>query len=424
MQEGIYYRTKPTIGKSFCIVSLRAENPSKISEIGYTIGTIWNRLKKLKEGITADLDIDIKHRKVGNLTTLIAYGSRLFDLSGSKKERPTSFTEMWNFKDPDPTGGGDLLEGTGLCYSKKVLDNHLLRDHVLFQFIAENEFYTNRAAVEVWKEIYRQGKGNPSQLRISGLYQGFQREDKRNWLGFHDGVSNLKMHERPYVILINSRHLSSQDKWTTYGTYLAFIRISIDLERWEGATVKQQERIIGRHKLTGCPLIKLDIDGNPVKDSRCPVPGTTEIIDRGNEYFRDHPPYGITNESKILQHSHIGSTRPIDQIPFWDKKSLRIYRQGFEFLVPSKDPPNFDAGLNFVSFQNTPERLFRSLTYQQMIYQKGTLLPSIPKLDQFTSVLVAGIFFVPPIAQNEAFPGSQIFFNTSEMRQLLNYRKV
>ncbi len=29
--------TKPTIGNSFCIISLRAENPSKISEIGYTI---------------------------------------------------------------------------------------------------------------------------------------------------------------------------------------------------------------------------------------------------------------------------------------------------------------------------------------------------------------------------------------------------
>lgn len=421
MQEGIYYSTKPTIGNSFCILSLRAENPSKINEIGNTIDSVWNRLKKLKEGITADLDIDKKHRKIGNLTTLIAYGPHLFELSGSKRPRPLNFAERWIFKNPHPQGGGELLNGAGLCYSKNVVDNHLLGDHILIQFIADKEFYTNRAAVEVWKELYRQGKGNPSQLRITGLYQGFQRDDKRNWLGFHDGVSNLKMHERPHVILINSRNVDLQDKWTTYGTYLAFIRLSINMEMWETTTIKQQEKIIGRDKLTGCPLIKLDINGNSVKDSRCPVPGTTEIIDRGNEYFRDHPPYGITIDSKVLQHSHIGTIRPIDQIPLWDKKSLRIYRQGFEFLMPSKDSPNFVAGLNFVSFQNTPERLFRSLTYQHALsqhYQKHNVFASIPKLDQFTSVSVAGIFFVPPVVQNEPFPGSEIFFNASEMRHL------
>ncbi len=49
------------------------------------------------------------------------------------------------------------------------------------------------------------------------------------------------------------------------------------MELWEATTIKQQEKIIGRDRLTGCPLIRLDINGNPVKDSRCPVPGTTEI---------------------------------------------------------------------------------------------------------------------------------------------------
>jgi deferrochelatase/peroxidase EfeB len=206
IQEGIYFRAKPTIGNSFCIISLRADNPSKINEIGYAIGSIWNHLKKLKEGITADLDIDIKHRKVGNLTILVAYGSRLFEITGLKKVRPASFAGTWNFKEPNPKGGGYVIEGTDMRYSKEVIDNHLLHDHVLFQFIADNEFYTNRAAVEVWKELYKQEKkGNPSQMRITGLYQGFQRADKRNWLGFNDGVSNLKTHERPYVILINSR---------------------------------------------------------------------------------------------------------------------------------------------------------------------------------------------------------------------------
>jgi Dyp-type peroxidase family len=417
MQEGIYYRTKPTIGNSFCIISLRAENPSKISEIGYAIGTIWNRLKKLKEGITADLDIDIKHRKIGNLTILVAYGSHVFEIPGSKKVRPASFTGRWNFKEPNPKGAGQVLEGAEMWYSKEVLDNHLLRDHVLFQLIADNEFYTNRAAVEVWKELYRQGKkGNPSQLQITGLYQGFQRADKRNWLGFHDGVSNLKTQERPYVILINSRDLSTQDKWTTHGTYLAFIRFVLDLKKWEDTPIEQQEKIIGRHKLTGCPLVRLDERGRGIKDSRCPVPGTSEIVDPGNEYFRDHPPYGFTRETKLLQFSHIGSTRPIERIPLWDKRSLRIYRQGFEFLLASNTESGFVVGLNFISFQNTPERLFRALRYQNLISQKGNMNSPIATLEQFTSVLSAGIFLVPPVVQDEPFPGAEIFFDKKEIR--------
>ena len=286
VQDGIYFRAKPTIGNSSCIISLRAENASKINEIGYTIGKIWNRLKKLKEGIPADLDIDIKHRKIGNLTILIAYGSDLFDIPDSKKVRPASFAGRWNFKEPNPKGGGLLLEGSEICYSKEVFNNHLLRDHVLFQFIADNEFYTSRAAVEVWKELYREGKkGNDSQLRITGLYQGFQRADKRNWLGFHDGVANLKTNERPYVIFMNSRDLNTQDKWITNGTYLAFIRFVLNIKKWEDTPIERQEKIIGRHKLTGCPLVRLDERGRGIKDTRCPVPGTSEIINPGNEYF-------------------------------------------------------------------------------------------------------------------------------------------
>lgn len=419
LQEGIYLSTKNPIGNSFCIMSLRADDATQIREIGGAVRLIWSNLVKLKKGIIADLDIDSKHRKSGNLTVLLAYGYDLFKISGSQKEIPASFDNNWNFKPPDSGGGGVVLDGANLTYSTKTFSNHLLSDHVLFQFIAENEFFTNRAAIEVWKELRKIGKNRGSTpLRMSGLYTGFQRADHRNWLGFHDGVSNLKSHERSQVISIGSRYLTPKDRWTLNGTYLAFMRIEFNFEKWEDTSLTEQEILVGRDKLTGCPLIGVDKNGKPVKDNRCPIPGTSEVIDHGNEYFREHPPYGIGTQDKTLKYSHIGRTRPIDQVPIWDKKSLRIYRQGFEYLSSSTEHPGLDVGLNFVSFQNTPERLYRALTYQHTGFQKNLMSTSPPNLDRFMSVLAAGVFFVPPKIQGEPFPGSGIFFNDAELKNL------
>ena len=206
-------------------------------------------------------------------------------------------------------------------------------------------------AIDVWKELRTHERYNGhTPLRITGLYNGFQREDQRNWLGFHDGVSNLKPNERPQVIFINQRHLHPYDKWSINGSYFAFMRIAVNLETWEDVPLYSQEIIIGRDKQTGCPLIGVNKNGKPLKDSRCPIPGTSEVIDHGNEYFRNHPPYSHRPDAKILQQSHIGRTNPKHQIPVGDNRSLRIYRQGFEFQKMSEVSPGFVAGLNFVSF--------------------------------------------------------------------------
>ncbi len=220
----------------------------------------------------SDLNTDKNHLKSGNLSVLVGCGSHLFDIPGLRKRRPASFSDIRNFNTPSRSGGGPIFDGANLMYSTTVFQNHMLNDHIIFQFIADNEFYINRAVVEVWRELHRLEKNiGSSSLRVTGLYTGSRRADHRNWLGFHDGVSNLKKSERPHVIPISSRFLSSQDKWTQNGTYLAFIRIIIDLERWIETSVEKQEILIGRDKLTGCPLIRVDINGKPVKDSRCPV---------------------------------------------------------------------------------------------------------------------------------------------------------
>jgi deferrochelatase/peroxidase EfeB len=384
------------------------------------MSVLWKHIEHLKKGIIFDLNIDVKHRKNGNLTVLVGYGGNLFETPGLQKEKPTSFAEF-NFRPPKSGGGGNIIDGSGMTYSSKVFDNHLLSDHILFQFIADSDFYTNRAAVEIWKVLHRLEKSTGKKLlRITGLYTGFQRPDRRNWLGFHDGVSNLTSRERPQVIYINPRDLNSKDSWTQNGTYLAFMRIALDIEEWENTSVQEQELLIGREKLTGCPLIGVDKNGKPKKDFSCPVSGTTEVIDPGNEKFRERPTYGMILRDKVLYHSHIARIKPVDRLPIWDKKSLRIFRQGFEFLAKSDDYIGFTPGLNFVSFQNTPERFFGALTYQQTVLQKSNDSSDSKSLDGYMSVLAAGIFFVPPKIRHVPFPGAQIFFNDSELRKLSN----
>jgi deferrochelatase/peroxidase EfeB len=417
IQEGIYYRSKPSIGDSFCVLSLKADQNLGINQIGFGIGKIWNQLLKLKEGITRDLDVHPNHSKSGSLTILIGYGPRSFELAGSQKLKPSGFSDSWNFKPPNLEGGGSLLEGIDLSYAKQVYDNHLLLDHVVFQFIADSEFYTTRAASTVWKELRKLTETlGIRPFRITGIYTGFQRPDRRNWLGFHDGVSNLKSQERSQVISISARNLNLQERWTLNGTYLTFMRIYIDLEKWDDTPVREQEIIIGRDKITGCPLIGIDDRGHPIKDPRCPVHGTSEVIDSGNEHFRSHPPYWNNTPNRRLQGSHIERNRSADKFPVGDRRSSRIFRQGFEFLEISKYIDGFTVGLNFVSFQNSPERLFKTLTYPSEIPYKNSRPRPFNSLEQFLSVSAAGTFFIPPVVSGEPFPGAQIFFSNSEMR--------
>ena len=51
--------------------------------------------------------------------------------------------------------------------------------------------------------------------------------------------------------------------------------------------MRTQELIIGRKKLTGCPIIGVSQSGDPIGDIGCPKVGTTEVIEKGNEVFRE-----------------------------------------------------------------------------------------------------------------------------------------
>lgn len=422
LQRGIYFDAKSQIGDSFGILFLRIVNQLQPVETGEAIFRLWKMYQDLERGVEDDLrGIHPKHRHTGNLTVLIGYGPSIFHkIKGLKYSEPTDFKEF-TFSPPRKAGGGPILRNSQLEYASDICKNHALKEDIVIQFISESQMSTFRAIVETWKHLrnWQENSQDKEYLRFSRFYTGFNRPDRRSWLGFHDGLSNIKPDERSDAIVIDKSSISSsRDKWTIGGTYQAFMRILFDLDRWRKTDVRLQQIIIGRHKLTGCPLIGIDANGNPIRDDNCPVAGTSEVLEKGNERFREHPKYGsqknlpMNISDHILTRSHIGRSHPVTSYPLRSRGSLRIFRQGFEFLEALDQPPYLRVGLNFVSFQNTTRKLIKLLSspYSPAKTFFSSKFSDIPSLNNFQSIQAAGVFIIPAVNNRKSFPGSSLFF--------------
>jgi Dyp-type peroxidase family len=431
LQKGIYYREEHPLLKpgvilqnqkllrndSFAILFLRVAEGFRASHVGKSLQKLWKMYESLQKGNMGDLP---NHRvPTGKLSVLIGYGPNIFTLPDVRKKLPNDLKDS-QFLPPGKVGGGPILNGSGIKYANDVHQNLGTSEHIAVQFISNTQLATFRAVVETWKHL-RYNNIEKEPLHFTGFYTGFQRDDGRSWLGFHDGVSNMKSDkERLDAIAINklSNNLKPKDFWTSYGTYLAFLRIEIDLDVWQKIQRKHQELIVGRDKLTGCPLVGVDKRGIPIKKEGHP---TKLGIDA--EDLRDHTDFfkkpdvsnkvkamlDVNTTFKILNQSHIGRTRHIDGISSKEATSRRIFRQGFEFLEPLHSPVKpFRAGLNFVSFQNDPGRLFFILTDPNWMGNAnfGGDPDNNQGMDKFLSVLAAGVFFVP--ALEKPFPGASI----------------
>jgi deferrochelatase/peroxidase EfeB len=218
-----------------------------------------------------------------------------------------------------------------------------------------------------------------------------------------------------------NNNLLRRDYWTKNGTYLAYLRIEIDIDLWNSIARKQQELIIGRDKLKGSPLVGVDKNGNPVSNDACPSAYEVKGFDTR---FHEHPDYLRESElpkkiraildmqasPEILNESHIGRTRHIDKINSKYRVSRRIFRQGYEFLESPYDDPSksLRVGQNFISYQNDPSRLFFILTHPD--WMGNTNFGGRTKnnrMNKLLSVLAAGVFFVPPM--EKPFPGVSLF---------------
>jgi Dyp-type peroxidase family len=416
LQDGIFYNKNQRAGNSFAVIFLRVSKASTADQLGTLLKELWYMYEELKKGIQSDLkEINEKRRYSGNLEVLIGYSARVFSVKGCRRQMPVGLEDEI-FNEPFAGGGGPIVKDSSILYANDIRMNHVASEHILLQFIGDDTLTVTRAIVETWKLLSTfRDKDNDFILSISKCYEGFQRNDGRSWLGFHDGVSNIPSRERLKTISISHQGLFSNDLWTANGTYLCFMRIVIDLCKWQRVEKEVQELIIGRDKISGCPVIGKDMKGKPIKAPNCPIKGTFEVIEPGNEMFRDYQPsvnsYQLSSSNADLKFSHIARAK-IPNRPY-QLNNPKVYRQGFEFFESIDSFPGFNVGLNFISYQNTTSNLFKIL--QEGFSRNYPSEKEFKSFEDYFTVSAAGIFLVPPKEHNELFPGMSIFLDINKI---------
>ena len=64
-----------------------------------------------------------------------------------------------------------------------------LSEDIAIQCIGHGQCKVASAVAETWRHA-TSGSGS-QEIRLSRFYTGFHRADRRNWLGFHEGISNM-----------------------------------------------------------------------------------------------------------------------------------------------------------------------------------------------------------------------------------------
>lgn len=399
---------------SFAILFLKVREGFSVEQVYFALKKMWQMYDLLKKGVL----FEIPNCRVpsGGVTVLMGYGPEIFKLPKIRKKIPRDF-EGKQFL--PAVSGNPILNGSCIKYSTRC-ENVGTSEDIVIQLISQTQLSTYRAIVETWYQL-RDRDNDLDCLGLTKFYTGFQRDDGRSWLGFHDEVSNMKdVKERKHAISIDRRPnmLKPEDFWTENGTYMAFLRTEINLDIWRRIARKEQELIVGRDKNTGSPIVGIDRKNNPIPVQNCQIPIPGDYYD---PKFHDHPDYfktpslfnmvnvkDIIRSREILSQSHIGRVRHISNVSSKDPTSRRIYRQGFEFIeyLRYKKKP-FRIGQNFICFQNDPNRLFFILTDPRWMGKANFGGPPDLLRKNLLSVLSAGMFFVP--AMEKPFPGASIF---------------
>jgi len=408
IQEGISWDQGSIPRNAYKLLILRSAKELRTEELRVTLHQLWLIAESLKEGIVPSLGeqypVDSK-----DLHVLIGYGHKFFERDDLAKPSPEGMIQSNRFPQPDSVTGRAVLPGAGIVYDDDVKVNPA-DEEIAIQITANSALAVHRVHVEFMKyleSVTSQENPGISALTILAVYDGFSREDRRSWIDFHDGISNLrKGEERRQVIAIKPDNAGGQE-WTLNGTYMVFMRLPVNLATWEKISQKEQEILVGRTKQSGCPLIGVASDGTPSPDPRCPVTGTKEIVDAGNEMFRE--PSSVVSDAIKVSHVQRANHH---RSPVFKPDSRRIYRQGFEFLDETMEGLQAKAGLNFVSFQDDPDRVMFILTQSDWLGNLsfgGDPARQSDGLDRLITTRAAGTFFVPPVFPNSIFPGVELF---------------
>ena len=174
-----------------------------------------------------------------NLTMTVAVGASLFDdRFGLAASKPRHLIAMERFPndalDPKLCHGDLLLQ---ICSNTAETNIHALRD------VIKN--LPDLLALR-WK---LDGFLPPHTIKRAG------KDTVRNLLGFKDGTANLAVSDSALMDrVVWVQPGSGEPAWTAGGSYQVVRIIRNLVERWDRTPLAEQQRIIGREKMSGAPL--------------------------------------------------------------------------------------------------------------------------------------------------------------------------
>jgi Dyp-type peroxidase family len=393
LQRGVHFEQGARPKPCYRLLLLDVPPAATGDEVAAAVDCVVGMLAELAAGRMRGLqgqpaeDAAAAARQFKGLDYLVAYGRRLFDAAIhdpplTRKERPAFLSYLQS----------DRAAFPALPWAADASDG---QSDLALQFTAHTDAAVNCAAVEVWKLIEDQ----TLPLRVRTILDGFGRPDRRGWLNFHDGISNLDSSQRLHAI-----RAAADPPWMEGGTYMAFLRLAVDLKIWHALPRAKQELLVGRDKLSGAPLIAVEEDnhGNPIPIA-APVSDHPRAEEQAN--WRDPPQ---TTDPRLEQ-AHIHRANQSRASPE-AAGALRIFRQGYDFL------DGFEAnrprlGLQFVSFQSDLRALQQLLHFSGWLGNSNFGGAATGNRDDaptpFVALVSGGLYAAPP--QHQPFPGATLF---------------
>lgn len=205
-----------------------------------------------------------------------------------------------------------------------------------------------QVAFHAVRQLVRQARANITMRWSQSGFIGYDtgNETARNLFGFKDGTANqetLKAADK--FLWVN------EPNWLKGGTYLVARVIQMHLETWDRTSLKGQEETFGRHRSTGAPMGKQgEFDSFDVHEK------------------------AANGKAVIPEISHMGLAK---------RTGVQMLRRSYSYSS-GIDPKTgqFDAGLLFISFQQSPAQF---IAIQQA-------LGRVDKMNEYITHIGSGLF--------------------------------
>jgi Dyp-type peroxidase family len=225
--------------------------------------------------------------------------------------------------------------------------------------------------------------------------RGYQRDDRRELFGFRDGLRNTNSEDRARVVFVDRDDAPDEPAWLQDGTYMAYLRVHQDLDRFATLATADAEKIFGRRKDDGS---RLDLPAGTDPKTEGPLTPTMP----GNAHVAKAGPRGGND-------------------------AVRIFRRGVPYLDLAPDG-SLVGGLQFVSFQSSLDNFDAILSRWMLNPDFAAAGTGVDALfaQGFATIERAGFFVVPPA--DPRFIGAGIFDEpkppTPELGRLIVRKKV